>query len=114
MEKQRRKELVAEYKLQKTKGGVYRIVNNATGKSLVKAEINLEALRNRMNFSFQVNSCPVLKLQEDWKKYGKEAFLLEILEEIEQGDIEDLRGFKARLTELEEKWKDAYQSGGLY
>ena len=114
MEKQRRKELVTEYKLQKTKGGIYRIVNQATGKSLVKAEINLEALRNRMNFSFQINSCPVLKLQEDWKKYGKDAFLFEILEEIEQGETEDLRGFKVRLADLEEKWKATHQPGGLY
>ena len=44
----RKKELVAEYKQQTITGGIYRIFNKETEKSLIKGDINLEADKNRL------------------------------------------------------------------
>lgn len=114
MDKQRKKEILTEYKLQKVTGGVYRIHQINTERSLIKADVNLGAVQNRYSFSIKINSCPMLKLQQDWNQYGKDSFRLEILEETEQGNLEDLRAFKDRLKHMEQEWIDKYESGGLY
>lgn len=114
MDKKRRKEIVAEYKQQKTKGGVYRIYNTETGRNLIKAEINLEAFKNRFDFSIKIDSCIMIKLQEDWSKYGSASFVLEILQETEMKSDETQKTFKDRLKLLEEEWKAKYDPVQLY
>lgn len=114
MDKQRKKEILTEYKFQKVTGGVYRIYHAITGKSLIKADVNLGALQNRFSFSIKINSCPMLKLQQDWNQYGKDSFRLEILEETEQGNLEDQKAFKDRLKHMEQEWMKKYESEGLY
>ena len=114
MDKKRRKEIVAEYKLKRPTGGVYRLYNSVNGKSLIKGEVNLEAFQNRIRFSMQMNSCPMLKLTEDWKRYGKEAFHLEILEATEAGELESTKAFQDRLRKMEEVWKERFEQEGLY
>ena len=114
MEKAKRKQIIAEYKQQKTTGGVYRILNKETGKSLIKSDINMEAIRNRFNFAQKTNTCIILKLQHDWNKYGSEAYVLETFEEIEIKNDKNLKAFRDRLKKLEEKWKEKYTEEQLY
>ena len=113
MDKQRRKELVMEYKQQQTTGGVYRIYNSESGRSLIKADINLGAVRNRFNFSKKMDSCLMLKLQQDWTRFGAESFTLEILDEMEKRNEESTRDFRNRLQDLEDHWKLKYSTDGF-
>lgn len=114
MDKQRKKEIVAEYKQQKVTGGVYRIYNKESGKSLIKGDANLEAVQNRFRFSKQVNSAYTVVLASDWTKYGPDVFALEILEEIEMGGEENAKTFRDRLKKLEAQWKEKYPAEHLY
>lgn len=109
MDKERRKQIAAEYKQQKTAGGVYRIYNKVTGKCIVKADINIEAVKNRFSFSLKTDTCLMPKMQPDWMRHGASSFELEVLYETEMKNDEVLRAFKERLKQLEEEAKEKYK-----
>jgi hypothetical protein len=110
----RKKELIAEYKQQDTTGGVFRIWNRESGKSLIKGDINLQAVENRLRFSQKIDSPFTIALQQDWSRYGGDSFSLEILEEAKQSAGESLGAFKDRLKRMEESWKEKYPSQSIY
>lgn len=110
----RKKELIAEYKQQKITAGIYRIFQTQTGKSLIKGDVNLEAVENRLRFSQKINSPFTLALQQDWVHSGPQYFAMEILEETKQGAEESLGAFKDRLKRMAELWKEKYPPGQLY
>lgn len=114
MKNEKRKQVIYEYKEKKTTGGVYKITNIETGKSLIKGEIDLKSMENRFNFSVSINSCINPKLQSDWKKYGPKSFKFEILEEIEKKPELDNRQFKKQLNELAEKYIEKLDKEKLY
>ncbi|MDD4242646.1 MAG: GIY-YIG nuclease family protein [Smithellaceae bacterium] len=110
----RKKELIAEYKQQDTTGGVFRIWNKESGKSLIKGDVNLQAVENRLRFSQKVDSPYTIALQQDWARYGGNSFSLEILEEAKQSAEESLGAFKDRLKRMEEAWKEKYPPQSIY
>ncbi|MGN1033287.1 MAG: GIY-YIG nuclease family protein, partial [Intestinibacter sp.] len=114
MKSEKRKQAIYEYKEKKTTGGVYKVTNIETGKSLIKGEIDLKSMENRFKFSVSINSCLNPKLQKDWNKYGAKSFKFEILEEIEKKPELDNRQFKKQLNELAEKYIEELKAEELY
>ena len=114
MKNEKRKQAIYEYKEKKTAGGVYKITNTETGKSLIKGEVDLQSMQNRFNFSVSVNSCLNIKLQKDWNKYGAKSFTFEILEETEMKPEMDRREFKKYLNELAKKYTEKMKPEELY
>jgi hypothetical protein len=108
MDKQRKEEIITEYKQQKSTGGVYSIYNKETGKRFIKGDANLEAVKNRFMFSQKINSPFTVVMKADWAQYGPDSFVLEILEEIKMENEESPRAFRDRLKKLEEQWKEKY------
>lgn len=106
IDKDKKRELVSQYKQKKTKGGVYKITNTANGKYMLKAEVDLQSFQNRFNFSMRMNSCLHPKLQKDFEEYGAGAFTLEFLEETEKKEDESAMGFRDRLKRMEEAWTE--------
>lgn len=102
--KEKKKELVMDYKLRPTSGGVYRIVNLESGRYLLGTNFDLPSFQNRFQFSRKTGSCMHVKLQRDWSLLGPEQFQLEILEEIQQQPEETRDHFKGRLKEIEQAW----------
>ena len=114
MSNEKRKQAIYEYKEKKTTGGVYKITNTETGKSLIKGEIDLQSMENRFNFSVSINSCINPKLQQDWNKYGAKSFTFEILEEVEMKPEINTREFRKQLKELAEKYTKNLKLEELY
>lgn len=114
MNKDRKREIINEYKQKKTKGGVYKITNTANGKYMLKAEMDLQSFQNRFNFSMRMNTCLHPKMQKDFNEYGAEAFILEFLEEVEKKEEESVMGFRDRLKRLEETWADKFDQEKAY
>lgn len=114
MDKERKREIIADYKQQKTIGGVYVIKNKENGKVFIKGDINMEAARNRFDFSQKVNSCVQIKMREDWETYGPAAFTFEVIKEIEQKSEESPKSFRDRLKKLEELNKEEYAPDKQY
>lgn len=84
-----RKELQDEYRQLKPKMGVFKIQNKANGKLLVEGSTNIPSLWNRYKFDLKLGSCLNKALQADWKEFGADNFVFEILSEMEHKDDAD-------------------------
>lgn len=109
MEKEKRRQLAAEYKLQKVTGGVYAVRNPKTGTFFMKADTNLEGSRNRFEFS-KLSGCMFHQLRREWDQYGADAFEFVILEETAQKETESPTAFKDRLKEMEAAWREKLET----
>lgn len=78
----RRQELNQIYKEIKIEAGVYQIRNTQNGKVWVAGTNNLKTL-NGKRFELQMGTSYNKTLQQEWKEYGEDAFVFEILEKIE-------------------------------
>jgi hypothetical protein len=110
----RKKILRSEYKERKTTGGVFKITNTINGRYVLQGEINVQRFRSRYDFALKTGSCVLNKLQEEWIKYGAEAFTFEILEEIDKNDTQTEKEFKEDVKLLEEMWAEKFDSEKAY
>lgn len=81
-----RKELTAEYKQTKQAMGVYQIRNLANDKVYVASSPNLSAIWNREQFQLELGGHPNAALQAEYKEFGKDQFVFEILHELRVSD----------------------------
>lgn len=103
----RRKELVQQYMEKKTVAGVYQIKNIRNDKVWIDSTLNVNTI-NGKRFMLNFGSHPNKQLQEDWKQYGEDSFVIELLEPLK---MEDSPYFNAKeaLAKLEEKWLELLQ-----
>ena len=108
MDKQRKKELQAQYKQRKIIMGVIQIKNEENGKIFVGAYPDLrnqwQTLQARLDSGIFSSGA----LVRDWKAYGAGAFTYEVLEEEEQpeGTTEEVR---QQLHKMEREWLELLQ-----
>jgi hypothetical protein len=109
MDKQKRKELLEEYKKIKTYMGVIQITNKASGKIYVASYPNLKnkwlTIQAQLDMGRFVNA----QLQQDWKELGPEAFTYEVLEEKDAGEVTDRRW---ELKQMTKPWLEKLQPYG--
>ncbi|SOC23538.1 hypothetical protein SAMN05880501_115102 [Ureibacillus xyleni] len=98
----RKKELKHQYQEIEIIAGVYQIKNTENGKILIESTRNLKTI-NGVKFTLNNNTHFNKKLQKDWNKFGKDAFLIEVLETLKKEDSPYFNE-KEALKELEEKW----------
>lgn len=110
----RRKELLREYKERKPVGGVYRIVNEASGKYVIDHTANIKSIQNHFQFAQKMGSPMHMKLKNDWTEQGGQAFKLEILEEVEQRDDQNQAQFLDELKTLEQLYRANFDSSKEY
>ena len=106
----RKKELKQQYKEIKTEGGVYQIRNKENQKIYVDSLPNLKSMNGRL-MMLRAGRHKNRELQEDFNKYGEEAFVFEVLEVLEEKE----EGFFDRAEELknlEAKWINKLQPFG--
>jgi hypothetical protein len=118
-EKNRRRELVAEYKRNRPEAGVYRVMNTENGKVLVGSALNLASVRNKVEFARSTNSASGLgalshRLLADARQFGLDAFTLEIVEVLEPRAEQTDAEIKADLATLEALWREKCDPTTLY
>lgn len=99
----RKKELKKEYKQSLPPMGVYQIRNLANEKVFVATSVNLPGVFNRDKVQLNAGSHPNKRLQSEWKEYGSDGFVFEVLDELKatEGAGYD---YRADLAFLEELW----------
>lgn len=106
----RKKELKNQYKEIKTEAGIYQIRNTINGKVFLVSTPNLKTINGReieLNNGTHRNKL----LQDEWKQYGKDAFVFEVLEIFEPPE-EGYFDTKEELKKLEKKWMEKLQPYG--
>jgi len=117
MKNQNRKEIINEYKQTHRPMGIYQIENKVNGKILVGGSLNLDGIFNREKFTLKMGMHMNKELQKDWKEFGEENFLFEVLEQIKPREEiilnqDDLKKYKYELETLEKKWLEKLQPYG--
>jgi hypothetical protein len=103
----KRKELIKRYKEMKTEAGVYQIKNIKNSKIYVTSTPNLKTM-NGTRMILNSGTYKSRALQEDWNKFGEDAFVFEILEVLKEKK-ESFFDKKFELKELEKKWLNKLQ-----
>jgi hypothetical protein len=115
-QKARRKQLVSEYKQARPEAGVYRIVNSQNGKVLLGSSPNLPSVQSKMEFARTTNAATIFgyKMAPDIRKFGIDAFSLEILEVLEIRPEMTQAEILAELKTLEALWREQQAPSLLY
>jgi len=107
MKPDRKKELKQQYKEIKIEAGVYQIRNTHNHKIFIACTRSLKTLNGK---EMQLNSGSFINksLQEEWKQFGPEAFVIEVLEVLVKPNEEHFDE-KAALKKLENNWIQTLQ-----
>lgn len=95
-----RKELKDEYKQTKQRMGVYQVRNTESEYTLIGSSLNLDAAWNSTKFKLEIGQHPDAELQKQWKEFGPEHFVFEVLQELEHSDNPSVNP-REELKELE-------------
>jgi len=91
--------------------GVYQIRNQVNCKIWVASSLNLHGAANRFPLQFATGTHLVKDLQEDWKRYGGDSFVFEILETVNPDDYPQ-EDWASAVAMLEEIWLEKQQPYG--
>ncbi len=110
----RRKELKKAYLEREVIGGVFAVRNTANGKRLLLPSTDLQSNKNQFAFCRSTNCCFKFQLQEDWNAFGADAFVFEVLEELEKKNTQSQQEFKEDVQTLEALWREKFSAETLY
>lgn len=102
MKREDRKAAVDAYKKRKVAAGIYAVRCAGTGECWVGRAPDLTKIRNRLWFTLGQGASLNLALQSAWKEHGEHAFILEIVEELEDEEVVFVR--ERVLKERLEHW----------
>ena len=105
------KDLKREYKERKKTAGIFQVKNIANGKILLGSSLNLDGPLNSHKFMLTIGSHRNEALQKEWKEFGADKFVFEILEEVKEKDDPEFNR-EDELTLLEQIWIEKLQPFG--
>lgn len=111
MDNERKTQLKMDYKMTIQPKGVYQIRNTVNNRVFVGSAANLEGKFNSHKFQLNFGSHRNSELQREWKEFGPEQFVFEVLEKLKIKD-NILQDYSDELKDLEEKWLEKLQPYG--
>ena len=96
-------ELKRQYKENPPPSGIFKITNKANGKIYVGKGVNVRGRLNGQHLQLKWGSHRNRAMQEDWNRFGPDAFSFEVLDYLPSldGPRQDL---EEELTALEQLW----------
>ena len=102
----RRQELKQQYKQMKSDMGIFMIRSTETKKCFIQSTKDLRGVMNGAKFKLQTGSHPNRELQREWKEFGEDHFVIEILERLEYEKDEAKTDYSEELSLLEMIWEE--------
>lgn len=99
------------YREQPKSAGVFQVKNTVNGKILLGSSLNLHGPLNAHRFMLKMGSHSNKLLQQEWNTYGSDAFVFEVLAEVQVTDAPNFH-LSDELTLLEEIWLEELQPFG--
>ena len=106
-----KKALKAAYKEIKFKMGVFQIRNTINQKIFIESSVNLDKIWNRHKAQLAFGGHPNTALQLDWKQFGEQHFVFEVLSELSEEESLH-RNVNAELKVLEQLFLEQLQPYG--
>ncbi len=101
---ERKKEMKQRYKEMKTPMGVFIIKNNMNGKAFIDVSKDTKSILNRDRFVLKMGMHRIKELQQDWKEYGEEAFVFDVLEYLPYDEKEEKKDYSEELEIMKMLW----------
>ena len=99
------------YQEQPKPAGVFQVKNTVNGKVLLGSSLNLHGPLNAHRFMLKMGGHTNKVLQQEWHTYGADAFIFEVLAEVQVTDNPHFH-LSDELTLLEEIWLEELQPFG--
>lgn len=99
----RKSELKRAYKENPPAAGIYKVTNKMNGKVFIGKGLNVQGRLNSLKFQLERESSLNKELQNDWKQYGAENFIFEIIDYLEPTNSPQ-NNTSNDLDELESLW----------
>ena len=96
-------ELKEEYRQKKFRIGVFQIRNVLNNKIYIGSSVNLDAIWNRSQMELNLGGHRNVALQTEWKQFGPENFMFEVLFELEPQD-NDQTDYSKEVKKLEKMY----------
>lgn len=112
MTSEEKKKLVKDFKMQKTERGVIAVRNKENGKMMVDAMNNLHGAFVSIKMSLKLKNCWIRALQEDYDRYGADAFEYLVLDVLKEPDTPGY-DYRYDLRSLTEMWREKLASEGV-
>jgi hypothetical protein len=109
MDTERRAQLKAAYREIPVFYGVIKLTNTANDKAFIASYPNLKNKELVLRAQLDDGRHPNGALQADWREYGNDAFVYEVLEQKDASQVNDAR-YAAK--HLEEQWIERLRSSG--
>lgn len=109
MDRQRKKELLQQYKEMKPEMGVYMFKSIKTNTVYLGCDKNIKATINGDRFKLKLNSHRCKKLQADWNENKEENFEVSIVEILPYDNDENKVDYSEDLKILREMCKDRFE-----
>ncbi|MCB0213769.1 MAG: GIY-YIG nuclease family protein [Anaerolineae bacterium] len=106
-----KKDLKREYKERQKPAGVFQVKNSVNGKVFLGSSLNLEGSLNKHKFILTIGNHRNKAMQADWREYGSEKFVFEVLEVVKVKDDPSFN-LSDELTLLEQIWLEELQPFG--
>jgi len=132
MNKDQRKQVVANYMEQERVIGVYQITNKVTGRKFIGSTSNMDGAWGRETFELGFGAHKNKDLQSDWNELGSDSFVFEVLDKLKleekiKYDYKDvltpdapegqpaqrLRQYRKSVAELEKQWIEQLRNEGV-
>lgn len=106
-----KKELKKEYQQNHTPMGVFQIRNLVNDKVFVGSSLNLPGIINRHKFALGMGGHQNKALQAEWKEFGADNFVFEILDELTPVS-DPQHDYREDLKQLEDLWLEKLEPYG--
>lgn len=102
--KERRQQLKQMYKEMKPPMGAFMIKNIQNGKAFMDVSKDLKSSFNRHSFQLKAGAHPVKELQKDWNQFGQQAFVFEVLEQLDYDEKIEKDDYSEELEIMKVLW----------
>ncbi|MEN6350383.1 MAG: GIY-YIG nuclease family protein [Syntrophomonas sp.] len=113
MDKNRKKELITQYKQAKPPMGLLIIRSHNSKKYYIEGTQDLRGKINGAKVRLESGWHPNRELQKEWEEFGPENFTIEILENLEYDDAEAKTDYKEDLNLLQMIWEEKLANQGM-
>lgn len=117
MEKSEKKKMIEAYKNTQHPMGVFCIMKKEpiANDPRVHVQIakNFKAIINSTKMKLNSNFYPIRELQNDWRLYGEDAFVIKELEELEYTKDDPNADYSDELEILKLMWEDRFKADGI-
>jgi len=112
MNRQRRKQLVSDYRERKVARGIFAVRCHASGEVWLGIGRSLDNMQNGIWFTLRLGTHPARTLQAAWNTHGEESFVYEVVEEVDAKNMTPYM-LQSLLKERLQHWQSEWNAEAI-